>query len=369
MRILLLTTHLNIGGISSYTVSLAKMLKANGKEVYVASSGGVLVSELTQGGVSHIKIDILTKSELSLKVFKSALEIYKIVKTLGIDIVHAQTRVTQIVGFLVSRMSKVKYISTCHGFFNTNLGRRILPAWGDRVIAISEAVSKHLKDDFKVEDNRISLVYNGIDVKRFVRSISDEEKNNLREKFGIKKDVFILGTIARFTPDKGHDIILYALIKILKEIPNVVVVFVGDGKERGKIIDLAQSFYLLDKVVFIKPQIHTIGILSIMDIFMFTPRRKEGLGLSLLEALAMGKPAVATSVGGICNVIENGVNGFLVEPSRPELLVEPVVRLLTDKELYKKMSRAGRETVVQRFSINGMVNKVEAIYDEVIRGF
>ncbi len=368
MKILLLTTHLNIGGISTYVVSLAKALKAKGHEVFVASSGGMLVPELVVGGVSHLKIDIRTKSEISPKVIKAIFEILKIARRLNIDVIHAQTRVTQVIGFFASRLSGKSFITTCHGFFRRNIGRVVLPSWGDRVIAISEAVRGHLVKDFRVKEDRVSLVYNGIDVKRFLKGFSDKEKDELKDRFGIRKDYSVIGTVARFTPDKGQDVLLRALVEILKEKPNVQLVFVGDGRERSHIIDLAQRLDITKNVIFVRSQLNTVSVLSVMDVFMFTPKRKEGLGIAALEALASGKPVVGTKVGGISSVIEDGVNGFLVEPSRPELLVEPVVKLLKDKGLYQKMSHAGKEIVVQKFSINGMTDKVEEIYKEIVGG-
>lgn len=367
MRVLLLTTHLNIGGIGTYTVSLAKALKAKGADVFVGSSGGVLVPELAQAGVSHIKLNIQTKSGLSPKVFKAIFEVAGIARRLKIDIIHSQTRVTQIAGLLASKLSGAGFITTCHGFFRRNIGRRLLPAWGERVVAISDAVKMGLIEDFRVEEKRVSLIHNGIDAKKFLKDFSEKEKDDLKDRFGIRRDHSVIGTIARFTPDKGHDVLLYALYKILQEKPNVQLLLVGDGKERAKIVDIAQRLGLSEKVIFVKPQINTAAVLAVMDIFMFTPRRREGLGIVLLEAMASGKAVIATKVGGIPNVVKDGVNGFLVEPSRPELLVDPVLRLLRDKELYKKMSQAGREIVVQKFSIDGMVDRVYQMYEEVKR--
>jgi len=365
MKILLLTTHLNIGGIGTYTLSLAKALKAKGVDVFVASGGGMLVPELAAGGVSHIKIDILTKSELNPRVFRAIFEVRGLVRKLDIDVIHAQTRVAHVIGFFVSKLCRAGFVTTCHGFFTRRIGRVLLPAWGDRVIAISEAVQEHLVKDFHVKRDRISLIHNGIDVKKFLKDFSQKEKDDLKDRFGLRKDHSIVGTVARFTPDKGHDVLLYALYEILKEKPNVQMAFVGDGKERPRIMDLTQRLNLSENVIFVKPQINTVNILSIIDVFMFTPRRKEGFGIGLLEALASGKPVVATNVGGISSIIEDGVNGFLVEPSRPELLVKPTLRLLKDKELYHKMSQAGREKVIERFSINGMANRVQTLYKEV----
>jgi len=365
MRILLLTAHLNIGGISTYTVSLAKALKSKGNEVFVVSNGGMLVPELTRSGISHIKLGILTKSELSPKVFRAISEILRIVKRLGIDIVHSQTRITQVIGFFVSKSCRVPLVTTCHGFFHKNIGRVLLPCWGDRVIAISDAVKENLINYFGVDKSRVSMIYNGIDVKRFLKDFQEDEKDKLKDRFGIKRDYSVIGMIARFTPDKGHDVVLYAFYEILKEKPNVQLVFAGDGEKRQDILKLAQALNLLDNVVFIKPQLSTVNILAVMDVFIFSPKRREGLGLALLEALASGKPVVATDVGGISSIVENNINGFLVEPSKPKALAESVLRLLKDKALYAKMAQAGRETVVKKFSINGMADRTEEVYKEV----
>ena len=365
MRILLLTTHLNIGGISTYTISLAKALRLKGHEVFVASNGGMLLPELTAAGISHIKIAILTKSELSPKVFKAILAISKITKRLDIDVIHSQTRITQVIGFFVSKLCRVPFVTTCHGFFNKNVGRVILPCWGNKVIAISDAVKENLIGYFGVREDDVRLIYNGIDVQRFLRDFSEDEKDRTKDRFGIKRNYSVIGVIARFTPDKGHDTLLYAFYEILKQKPNVQLVFVGDGCEKGRIENLAQRLSLSDNVVFIRPQIDTVKVLSIMDVFMFTPVRREGLGLALLEALASGRPVVATDVGGISSIVQDNINGFLVQPSRPQLLVEPVLRLLKDKELYRRMSQAGIEIVIKKFYINGMADRVEELYKEV----
>lgn len=243
-----------------------------------------------------------------------------------------------------------------------------MSSWGEKVIAISDAVKENLVDYFGVDKDRVSLVYNGIDVKKFLKDFSEEEKDNLKDKFGIKRGYSVIGMVARFTPDKGHDVLLRALNEILKEKPNTQLMFVGDGDKKQDVMDLSQRLNLSDNVVFVKPQINTVNALAVLDVFMFTPERREGLGLVLLEALASGKPVVATDVGGVSSVIENNVNGFLVEPSNPALLAEPVLRLLKDKALYARMAQAGREIVVRKFSINGMADKTEELYRKVVKG-
>ena len=366
MRILLFTTHLNIGGISTYTVSLAKALKSKGHEIYVASSGGMLAPGLESAGISHINIDIFTKSELSPKVFRAVFEISKTAKKLNIDVVHSQTRITQVAGFFVSKLCGIPLVTTCHGFFHKNIGRIILPSWGDKVIAISDAVKENLINYFGVDKGKVSLIYNGIDSEAFLKDFSKEEKDNLKDSFGIKKDYNVIGMISRFTPDKGHDTLLYALYEILKEKPNTQLMFVGDGDKKQDIMNLTRQLNLSDNVVFIEPQLSTADALSVMDIFMFTPARREGLGLALIEALASGKPVVATDVGGVSSIVNNNINGFLVEPSKPKLLAEPVLRLLNDKALYARIALSGREIAIKKFSISEMADKTEKVYMSLV---
>lgn len=362
MKILLLTTHLNIGGISTYTVSLAKALKLKGHEIFVASSGGVLAPELERSGVSHIRIDISTKSELSPKVLSAISEISKIIKKFDIDIIHSQTRIAQVAGFFISKRCGIPLVTTCHGFFNKNIGRMILPAWGEKVIAISDAVKENLINYFGVSESKVSMIYNGVDIAKFIRDISKEKRDSLKDSFGIKKDTTVLGMISRFTPDKGHDTILYAFREMLEKKRDMQLVFAGDGEKKQEIINLAQRLELSDKVIFMAPQLNTVDILSVIDVFMFTPARREGLGLALIEALAAGKPVVATNVGGISSVVENNVNGFLVEPSKPGLLAEAVLKLLSDKALYARMSVSARDIAVKKFSIAEMADKTEKVY-------
>ena len=129
MKILLLTSHLNFGGISIYTFSLAKGLKDKGNDVLVGSSGGDLVPQLLNIGIRHIKIPVNTKSEIGPKAMLSVFKLRKILKEEKVELIHAQTRVTQVVASNLSRFFKIPYVTTCHGFFKPHGGRLIFPCW------------------------------------------------------------------------------------------------------------------------------------------------------------------------------------------------------------------------------------------------
>ena len=175
MKILHLATHINMGGIGRYVTNLAKTLKGRGHTVLVTSSGGELEKVLSREGIKHIYLDIRTKSELSPKVIKSFFALKSFIKEEKIDLIHAHTRVTQVLAALLSSHLKVPYVTTCHGFFRKRLGRRIFGCWGQKVVAISEAVKNQLIHDFNVDEERIALIHTGVELDRFLQVASQEK--------------------------------------------------------------------------------------------------------------------------------------------------------------------------------------------------
>ena len=151
MHIYQLTTHLNIGGITQYVFDLSSELLKRGHQVTVVSSGGSCAEAFQKQGITVIIINLQTKSELSPKLLQAQTKLIKVFKEKKPDIVHAHTRVTQILAHRIQRKSQILFVTTCHGFYKRRLGRRLNPAWGDYVIAISEAVAKHLEEIFRVE--------------------------------------------------------------------------------------------------------------------------------------------------------------------------------------------------------------------------
>ena len=167
MRVLLLTTHFNTGGITSYVLSLSDALVRQGHQVIVVSSGGNAVDRLEAACIKHIRLNIKVKSELHPKVFWALPKLKEILVAEKIDLIHAQTRVTQVIGTLLSSMTGVPLITTCHGFFRPRFWRRYFGCWGRKVIAISKPVAQHLQHDLKVDPENIILIRNGIDLALF----------------------------------------------------------------------------------------------------------------------------------------------------------------------------------------------------------
>jgi len=363
MNILYLSNHLNVGGITSYILSLAKGLKSRGHNVFVASSSGDCLSKFIQGGISYIPIPIKTKSEIDLKVLFSFFKLLKYIKEKNIDIIHVNTRVTQVLGCLFHRATGKPYISTCHGFFKPKFSRWLFPCWGKRVIAISQQVSEHLRDDFKVDEAKIRLVHNGIDLNRFSIQNSNT-KLATKEKFGLN-NAKVVGIIARLSEVKGHIYLIEAMKKVLVKIPDAQLLIIGEGKEKKKLLDLIKRLDIEKNVFFVPSANDTIQAFLVMDVFVM-PSLKEGLGLSLMEAMAYGLAVVGSNIGGIKTLIQNGENGLLVEPADSNALSRAILELLQDNFKAKALGEKARIFIHKNFSLEEMILKTEKVYLECL---
>lgn len=377
MNILYLTNHLNIGGITTYVLTLASGLKKRGHKVYIASSGGELLNEFITAGASFIPIPIRTKQEINPKILLSLIKIYPFIKKTGIDLIHSNSRTTQVLASILHRISGVPHVSTCHGFFKSKISRRLFPCWGQRTIAISEAVKQHLIRDLKVDEKNITVIHNGIDLNKFRGQHFDSaqcssakcpepvegktDNRELRKKeMGLGQGP-IVGIIARLSEEKGHEY----LIRAMKEVVNIVapaqLLIVGEGRMRQRLESLVNNLGLGEKVLFFPSDPRTQDILLVFDIFVL-PSTKEGLGLSLMEAQGCGKAVIATNVGGISSLIKDGFNGILVEPADPAALSKAILELLKDKNKREYLGSNARKFIADNFSSEKMVTETEREY-------
>ncbi|MCX5668245.1 MAG: glycosyltransferase family 4 protein [Candidatus Omnitrophica bacterium] len=366
MRVLHVNTHMNIGGIGQYIVSLAKALKQKRVECLVASSGGELLPELVRLDVRHIRLDMKTKFEFGPKVFRAASQLARIIKDKKIDLVHAHTRVSQVASYLASRRTGTPYIATCHGYFNAKLSRRLFDTWGEKVVAISEAVRNHLEKDFNVKPERIEVIYNGIDLIRFSNTYSPDQITRARRSLGIQRGN-VIGTMGRLSSVKGQKFLIEAMKEVVSKSKDARCLIIGSGREEAALKELAKSLGLEGHVIFTGAAYMDIPLyLACMDIFVL-PSIEEGLGLALLEAMSLGRPCVASATGGIRDIVNDGVNGILTPVGDSVQIANAVLKILGDKDLAKNMSKKAIDFVKGRFSIEAMADNMINLYERVIR--
>lgn len=364
MKILYLTTHLNVGGITSYLLSLAKGMKKRGHSVYIAAAGGELAHSFTKEGIPYISLPIKTKLEVHPKILISLFKLLRYIKEQDVEIIHSNTRVTQVLGCLIQRFCGRPHISTCHGFFKPKFSRKIFPCWGDKVIAISQEVKEHLHKDLGVSEEKIRVVYNGIDLEKF-QIPNPKSQLEIKKKFGLGEGP-VIGIIARLSDVKGHAYLIQGMPVVLGKVPQAQLLIIGEGREEPKLKDLSAKLGIEKNVFFLPSAYNTAEALEAMDLFVM-PSLKEGLGLGLMEAMASGLAVIGSEVGGIKSLIKDGYNGLLVEPKDSSVLSSAILKLLKDQSLRVFLGNNARNFIHQNFSQDKMVLETERAYRECVK--
>ena len=230
-------------------------------------------------------------------------------------------------------------------------------------IAVSQANKRLLIRDYKIHPIRIKLIRNCIEVSKF--QFSEEGRERVRVEFGIRDDQFLIGTVARFSAQKGYEYTVDAIPGIIKRYPQARFLFVGDGPQHDVCQKRVESLGLSDKVIFAGQRKDIANILSALDLFLLTSIY-EGLPLSVLEAMSVGVPVVATQVSGTPEVVLHERTGLLIRPASSAAVIEAVVRLLGDSELREQLIRQGRLLMKHHFDRRFLIKQVEEFYDQLI---
>jgi glycosyltransferase involved in cell wall biosynthesis len=277
--------------------------------------------------------------------------------------------------------------------------RRLTPKI-DQLIAVSKAIVRKIEDEGRV-GAPVTLIYNGVDLQRYV---DQEACCTLHEEYDIPDGAPIVGVVARLEPEKGHPTLLEAWPRVLERVPNAHLLIVGEGSRREALEAQAQELGLMQPQAsraeatpaaapaLMQPQASPSGgaltavrrttpnsvtftgrrddipsVTAALDVAVL-PSYREAQGLSILEAMALSRPVVASNVGGIPEMIENGETGLLVPPHDAEALGDAIARLLSDHPLADTLARAGHDLVYERFCVELMVRAIETIYDESVEG-
>jgi glycosyltransferase involved in cell wall biosynthesis len=232
----------------------------------------------------------------------------------------------------------------------------------DHLIAVSNAIEHKLADEGRIIPGGppVSLIYNGVDLDRYDHQ---EPCCTLRDEYGMEPGSQIVGVVARLEPEKGHQTLLAAWPGVLRRVPDAYLLIVGEGSLRDSLEAQARSLRIAHRVVFTGRRDDVPAVTAALDVAVL-PSHREAQGLTILEAMALSRPVVASDVGGIPEMIEDGVTGLLVPANEHDALAAAIVRLLTDHPFADMIAKAGHDLVHDRFCVQLMVQAIESIYDE-----
>jgi len=355
MNVLILTTHLNPGGLSRYVLNLSTSLKRQNHNVWVACSGGEWILRLGENGVNYKHIPIRTKSICSLKILFSFLALYRLIEQENFDVVHCNTRVTQFLGFLIYKRFNLPYIGAYHGFYRPSIFRKQFKLSGVMSIAVSRAVREHLIKDLGIEGEKIKIVYNGIDSDEFL------VKETGRGDWGFKEKDYLIGILGRISEEKGHFLAADAIAKLSSKYENIYLLVSGRGRLEGKLKAFLREKGLGEKVKFLDcPPNYFLDIIDLLIV----PSRKEGFGYSILEAFVKGVPVIGYNTGGIAEIIKDRENGLLFYRYNSLALAEKIEEFIAGANLRERITRKAKEDVLY-FSAARMAMDTEKVYREV----
>ena len=360
MKIIQILPRLSSGGVETGVIDLSIRLVKLGHNAVVISSGGELVKQLEANGIKHYTLPVHKKNPLTILRMIPAVK--RIIRQEKADILHARSRVPALIGYYAARGCGVVFLTTCHGYYSKRpFSLSKIMGRGKLVIAISQVIAKHMVDSFRVQYRRIRLIYRGVDLEKF----------RYREPDQSAKSEYTIGIIGRLTPLKGHTFFLRAVSKVIKLVPRTKVLIVGDAppeRERYKqeLESLVNRLGLSRYVEFLGRRSDIPEILTRLDVLVLATTVPEGFGRVIVEAFAAGVPVVATSVGGVAEIIRDGENGLLVPPEDPQAMSEAIVKVIKDRKLAKEISARARKDAEERFNLDRMITETVRVYEEAL---
>ena len=362
-----LNTYLTMAGMdrTTYEVELA------------CAPGGKLIDLIRGTGMKVRLFKNLVQPLHPLKDLLGLIDLARFLRKKHYHIVHTHNSKAGFLGRLAAKWAGVPVIvHTVHGFafhdgepaWRQMLFRnleRLASRWCDKMVFISQPLIDWALRDGIAAGDKILKIYSGIELDHF-KPVTDREKRALKKEWGIREEAPVVGMVSKLWEGKGHTSLINAFEGLKGEIPEAVLVIVGEGYLKDQLADLVGRLGLKDSVLFTGFQMDVRRIMATFDVAVL-PSFFEGMGRVILEAMAMGKPVVASSVGGIPDLVHHGRTGFLVTPGSVPALKSSLLTLIRDGNLAKEMGEEGRKRIGEEFSASRMAQSVEKLYRELLQ--
>ena len=351
------------GGVERGVVEVNRILVAAGWQNVVVSAGGRLVDAIEAEGGRHVQMDVKSKNPLTY--FSRAARLRRVLERERPDVVCVHSRVPAWLFLWANRRLRLPWISFPHGANSISRYSKVM-TYGDLVVTPSRYVADYLKSAYGLEESRIRVIPRAIDREAFDPARLDADfRTAKRAEWGLDGRFVVMG-LGRITQLKGYDTLIRATALAARDIPNIRTVIVGEAEELRRDVEaslraLVTELHMEDRVVFAGNQTRVAECLSLADVVVSANTRKpEAFGRSMAEALAMGRPVVAAAFGGALDIVEDGVNGALVDPeSGAKGFAGALVRV--SRQTFGDL----RTPALEKFSFDRMAQSSLAVYREL----
>jgi glycosyltransferase involved in cell wall biosynthesis len=365
LNILLINSNLGtkqcVGGIETHSANLASYLADRHNLIVGCWTEGPLVMNAGGKTVPARRITVRNSGDLG-----AIMKMARISREKGIQVIIANSGREYWPAAIAGRIAGTRVVLVRH--MSTPL--KITTAWMinrmvDKVIAVSSNIRDTLTDS-GVSPEKIEVIHNGIPLARFDPAAGD--RGEARKELSLGDGDVVIGAVGSLHEGKGVYDLLECVKRLSDRYPPLKLLFIGDGPERQRLEERAAELSIRDRVIFTGVRRDVERMYAAMDIFVLASSSGEAFGLVLVEAMAMRKPVIGTTVGGIPEIIENEINGLLVPPKTASAIAEAVSRYIDDEAFARKMAEAGRRTVEQRFADEAMGDHVERMLRRICDG-
>lgn len=372
MRILLAAKTMGVGGLERIVVGLARELRGRGHQVWVVSSGGHLVDDLQRSGTTHVFAPLEITSPRG--VTRAAGLIRRLILEEHIDLVHSFSATASVAINLALRargadgLNDVRVVSSPMGLQNsprelpvtTWLRNWFLTLGAEQILVISPEIRRHLRRVGATDATLVDFNFVGLDVEAFQQSPDDYA--SVRQELNFPPDALIVSTIGALHPRKSHELFVEAAVKIHAAEPRAHFLIIGEGERHAQLEEQARASGLSGRLVLTGVREDVARLLSATDVYV-KPGILEGfIGITVLEALSLGKPVVAFATEDVKQALTDGQTGLIAPSADAAGLAERVVHLLRNPELGARLGQAGQQLVLERFDFGVLAQRLEEFY-------
>lgn len=352
LNVLLLAGRFEMRGSSVYTLRLARNLSTQGVCPSLICADARRLDEAHRSGLPlkeypNLVTPLVNRLSVELIVRES--------RTAPPDLIHVQSRSVLRQGMQLSRRLGRPYVATMHDFLPAPESLPFDPVRCRGIIAVSKAVQSDILSRGNIPDEMVTLVHSGVDLPQDLKT----------EPVLDPAHVPVIGTAGPLESVKGLPFFLGAAARVLTTRKNVEFLVAGAGPEEENLRRLARELRVAEHVTFVPNMFDFSHALAAMDVFCL-PSLRQGLGTIMLEAMALGKPVIATGVGGVYSAVRNNETGFVVPAADSEQLAQRMKQLLDDPVLARAIGEAGRNSVQQEFGVDRMVAQTVDVYRKAV---
>ena len=330
----------------------------------------LLLEEVNRLGIAYTTLPVAIRpGNDPVRVLRVIWALYRIFRQQRFDLLHTHGYFADICTLPIAKLLRLPALSTCHGFIVTDRKLQLynrIDLWAlklcSRVIAVSDELRNGL-EKHGIDEDKIRVITNAVPVPPLATQ-NDKDRRCFRQQHGISPDEFVFVYVGRLSEEKGLLYLLEAFAELIRPAMRARLVLIGDGPQRKMLEQQVAELDLERQVSLTGFQKQISPWFAIADCFILSSLM-EGTPMALLEAMAAGVPIVATRVGGVPNVITNGVNGLLVPCADTEALRNGMSRIIAHPELREKYSCEARKTVESSYSVQPWCQKILQIYQDL----